>query len=448
MTRSYQLITRLLIALAMLVATSPVLAHSQPEDSAAGSTGGATSIIPPSPDGGTELLLGQRQSYTATFRGNGEAIVYARLVISNPDEETLTKTSFEIPGQVTDLVIFQQKLAPVCAEYDYQTDGRECLRYQEPDYTQAYYYGSTSAEYKKIKPKIAGTQYSVELPFAVEPYKSTALILGYASKSYVTNRLGLMSFSFETIKAPTRVQSVSVAVDVDSDVYLKGKKSAVNYSPSLGVTTDLAGAPNSVSSKEMDSLVQSIGSSGALTKTASNLAAGESFTVRGQYTTSWLRLYLSSIVWTIVILALLGLLMVFLGRKFRSRAAAAATTISDAQPAAPTHDFLNPRHIGAGFLSALLVMILAAVTVPVMDFMSEAFGYSSSFMMIIAIIVWMLIYVFAIFGPAAYIGIQHGWRAFFAVMISQVVWFAILMILYAALYQTGITKYYDGPVPL
>ncbi|MEO0075854.1 MAG: hypothetical protein ABIK31_07140 [candidate division WOR-3 bacterium] len=44
-----------------------------------------------------ELFFGQNHSYTVIFRGNGEAIVYAKIAITNPDEKQLTEFSFEVP---------------------------------------------------------------------------------------------------------------------------------------------------------------------------------------------------------------------------------------------------------------------------------------------------------------------------------------------------------------
>ena len=43
---------------------------------------------------GDDLLFGQSHYYTVVFRGNGEAITYAKIAFTNPDEKPLTDFSF------------------------------------------------------------------------------------------------------------------------------------------------------------------------------------------------------------------------------------------------------------------------------------------------------------------------------------------------------------------
>src|SRR3989338_6510564 len=252
----------------------------------------------------SELLFGQNHFYTVIFRGNGEAITYAKIAITNPDEKPLTEFSFEVPKvSPTEMVIYQMKLPQECVNYNYNDPARPCLQYRDPDYAQQYYYYGYSngkAEYQKIQYTKSGNLYKFTLPTPVEPYKSTAIIVAYAAKGYVNESMGLYKFNFETLKVPSRIQEIRVAVDVDSDLLLKGKKSSVNYN-SLGIASERAVAPQAISSRDLDKVVGSIGSYGPIVKEAKNLAPNESFVVKGEYATNWFRLYLGSILLTLLI---------------------------------------------------------------------------------------------------------------------------------------------------
>src|SRR3989344_5901344 len=86
-----------------------------------------------------ELLFGQNHFYTVIFRGNGEAITYAKIAVTNPDEKPLTEFSFEIPQvSPTEIVIYQMKLPQECIRYDYRDPAKPCLEYRGPDYAQRY----------------------------------------------------------------------------------------------------------------------------------------------------------------------------------------------------------------------------------------------------------------------------------------------------------------------
>jgi hypothetical protein len=265
----------------------------------------------------SELLFGQNHFYTVVFRGNGEAITYAKIAVTNPDEKPLTEFSFEVPKvSPTEMVIYQMELPPECQNYNYNDPARPCLQYRDPDYAQPYYnygYDSRKVEYQKIQYTKSGNLYTLTLPTPVEAYKSTAIIIAYAAKGYVRESLGLYKFNFETLKVPARIQEISVAVDVDSDLLLKGKQSSINYN-TLGVQSRELSAPSAVSGANLDTMVEHIGSYGALVKTAKNLSPNESFTVKGEYATSWFILYLGSILLTIFII-----LAVFIGVYFLTR---------------------------------------------------------------------------------------------------------------------------------
>jgi len=48
----------------------------------------------------SDLLFGQNHYYSVVFRGNGEAVVYAKMIIPNPGDTPLADLSFQVPGAI------------------------------------------------------------------------------------------------------------------------------------------------------------------------------------------------------------------------------------------------------------------------------------------------------------------------------------------------------------
>jgi hypothetical protein len=404
-----------------------------------------------------ELLFGQNHFYTVIFRGNGEAITYAKIAITNSEEKPLTEFSFEMPKvSPSEIVMYQMKLPQECVNYNYNDPARPCLQYRDPDYAQQYYYYGYSngkAEYQKIQYTKSGNLYRFTLPTPVEPYKSTAIIVAYAAKGYVNESLGLYKFNFETLKVPSRIQEIRVAVDVDSDLLLKGKRSSVNYNTTgLGVS-ELA-APQSVSSRDLDKVVGSIGSYGPLVKEAKNLAPNESFIVKGEYATNWFRLYFSSILLTILIIVAIFAGVYFLARFLKRRGGQGGQFGSGANQQMPPQSpqgsisIFNLTNVSVSLLSVVLVVGLTYL----LRFLLESdllrsmnidpvFG-------IVGFITIILLYVLVIFGPAIIVAIKHGWKSLVSILIAEFLWFVIFLVLYLVLFQSGLTSniFRGGPV--
>lgn len=116
----------------------------------------------------SEWLFDQSHFYTAIFRGDGEAIVYAKLAIANPDEKPLTEFSFEIPKvSPSKIVMYQMKFPQECVRYnDNDSDPAvPCLEYGDPDPAKYYDgYAFAGAEYKKIQYTQSGNLYHLTLP--------------------------------------------------------------------------------------------------------------------------------------------------------------------------------------------------------------------------------------------------------------------------------------------
>jgi len=407
----------------------------------------------------TELLFGQNHFYTVIFRGNGEAITYAKIAITNPDEKPLTEFSFEVPKATpTEIVMYQMKLPQECVNYNYSDPVRPCFEYREPDYARQYYYYGYSngqAEYQKIQYTKSGNLYRFTLPTPVEAYKSTAIIVAYAVKGYVKESAGLYTFNFETLKVPSRIQEIRVAIDVDSDLLLKGKRASVNYN-SLGVSSERAAAPQSISSRDLDKVVGSIGSYGPIVKEAKNLAPNESFIVKGEYATNWFRLYLSSILLTVLIIAAIFAGVYFLVKFLKKRGGQGGQLVSEANQQTPPQipqgiiNILNLTNAWVSLLSVVSVIVLTYL----LNFLGESnllrFGNIDPVFSVVGVIAIILLYVLIIFGPAVGVATKHGWKSFISILIAEFLWFLVFLIIYLVLFQSGLTTpiFYRGPAIL
>jgi hypothetical protein len=395
------------------------------------------------------LFFGQDHKYSVIFRGNGEAVVYARIALTNGDEDILRDISFEIPGvDPSEMVIYQIELPRECIEYDY-TGGRRCLEYTDPDYFQntyrypGYYYGGSSGEieYSKLDFSRTGNLYEVELADPVSSYDSTAVVVAYTAKGYVKNTLGLYRYEFETFKVPSRIQDLSVAIDVDSDLYLKGKKAEVNYSSDIGSDLLMEASPSAgITSKQLDNVVGSIGYGGKIVKNAENLSPNESFTVNGQYSKSWLRLYLSTIIVVILIIAGVFAAAYFLPKYLKKKGIVGKTDKSKDKEVKSTNKddskkegekFFSILHIGVGLLTVILTVGLTFL----IYFLSNTdllynLMYSGPWMIgsILSLLTAVLLYFIAIFGPAIFVAIKKGWKSFLSIIIMAVLWAIFFMI--------------------
>ena len=144
----------------------------------------------------SDLFFGQNHFYSVIFRGNGEAIVYARIVFTNNTEQAQKEFSFEIPGVTpTELVVFQQKINSICARPGYGGPEMPCAQYKEPVFEnysagvspsygvdEMMMYRNWETEYKKATTTLSGNLYKLSLPFEVTPSKSSALVIWICSR--------------------------------------------------------------------------------------------------------------------------------------------------------------------------------------------------------------------------------------------------------------------------
>ncbi|MBI2463776.1 hypothetical protein HYV57_02375 [Candidatus Peregrinibacteria bacterium] len=399
-----------------------------------------------------ELLFGQNHYYTVIFRGNGEAIIYAKMVITNPDEKPLKEFSFEMPKVTSsEMAIYQMKLPQECAKYDYDDRSKKCLQYRDPDYSRSYggnnligYGGNGEIEYQKVQYIKSKSLYRFTFPTEIEPYKSTAIIIAYAAKGYVNETAGLYKFQFESLKISSRIQEIRVAVDIDTDLVMKGKRSSVNYNTetlSMIAQEDVA---SSISSRSLNNVVGKIGSYGPLVKTAKNLSPNESFIVKGEYAKNWLRLNVSSILLFILIIVAIVTAVYFLVKFLKRRSEQNVKNVSATDQQIIGQNPKNPirlvtiANISVSFLSVAIIIGLTYLLefLESSDFI-QGFNGSDVFE-IIAFITIVLLYILLIFGPAIIIALKRGWKSFIAILIAEFLWCLVFIVIYFIFFQMGL----------
>jgi len=381
----------------------------------------------------TSLLFGEQHSYSVTMRGNGEAVVTARLAITNNTDIAQKTFTFEIPGlTISELTGYQQHLADTCLDSGYPKPlsdntgivSRPCFQTQPPDYSiNSYYNNSTYAKLTFVSE--GGGKYHTTLPTAIEAGKSTALILAYAGKGYATKQLGgAYNFKFQTIKVSDRIKNLVVAIDVDADQFLDGSTAKVGYGttePALATST--AGIqPND---SQLDSIASNIGSGGGINKEAKDLAAGESYTITGTYADAVWKLH----PWRLLLAAGLGLLMlgllIWAVLRLKRRGPHTATNHTEAAPVTTT--IVEAGAIGVGFISALALVLIIWGWISYYNHENP----SDTFTTTVSGILMLLACALALLTPLTWLSVRrHDWRVAVYTGVWQIVWLIGFLTLY------------------
>ncbi len=418
----------------------------------------------------SDLFFGQDHSYTVIFRGNGETITYAKLAFTNSGDTDQTDFSFKVPGATpSELAIFQMKLPDECTSYSYNNyySDRECEKYSEADYSQDYYYSYSNedAEYQKATYTKSGDNYKITLPTSVKANKSSALIVAYVARGYVTESWGLFKFNFQTLEVNSRVNTTRVAVDVDSDLILKGKNASVSYNSTTNKTTDMAAAAESFSSAKLDNIVGQIGSYTQLVKQAKNLSKNESFSVKGEYSANWFRLYLSSIVITVAIIGVVTIAVIVLVKVLSKRknnksknggdgAVNVAEDVATAQSSVEQPRTSGKIDYSKVVMASFISSILGAITIAVVYYIPNVFGsiynsyvsygYASIIGGLIFAVIAFLLVIAAFLAPIISLVIKRGWKYLIPTIVADILWFVIYAILFVIIifvFRTGLTDY-------
>ena len=387
-----------------------------------------------------ELFFGQAHSYSVTLRGNGEAVVMARVAFTNFTDGDLSTLKLYSKDSLNQLAAYQQVLPNVCEQtvYNKDTGASSCSMYAKPNYYSDYishYYESRPADatYYKLKITQVGDEYAFDLVKPLAADAQGAILLAYRSKDFVAKKAGgLFKFNFTTLAAPVQISEARVAVSVDSELFLKGKKSAVNYTTATDVSLGMpetAGLTN----KNLDKIASSIGYGGAISKSAKQLGPNEMFTVKGSYATTKLRLYAGrAAAFVVVIIAIIAALF-FAWKKSRKQPDDVGVTPAKNDPAVKDAkiDLFKGLYLIWSLVSALLIFLMSW-SIQYLDEINwlRDIPNDMEFILGIGLVIIILFFAFLLFGIPLIMASKHGWRAFMAtfidILILSVIFFLIL----------------------
>jgi hypothetical protein len=413
----------------------------------------------------SDLLFGEHHSYSVTMRGNGEAVVTARIVLTNTSDQPMTKFSFEIPKlQVTELTGYQQHIPNVCQSggplpltpsngpaKDTSSNSTGTAVIAPPvrclTNTQQYYlqdqYGSSGSTYTRLQfDNLGGTKYSVTLPTAVGPQDSTGLLLGYAGRGYAQGRFGAYSFDFQTLRVGERVKDATVAVDVDGDQYLLDGQTKVSYGAARG-SKAAASLPNSAatSNSSLDTIAYGLGQGGEINKEAKDLAAGDTFSVKGTYADASWKLHPGTLTSLgLVGLAVLGV-VIWAVRRMRKARPVKVEAKSDAPSkpeVKPADEKVLLARLPTRFADPLIILValgsviaVGLITWALLYFTNQQNYSSDTFTEVITFIAAILAYVLVVLGPVVWLAAQRkDWKVAVYMVVWQVMWLVVLIVVY------------------
>lgn len=361
---------------------------------------------------------GQTHSYNVLLRGNGEIVSWATVSITNGNASPVSQMTFKTGNMSPRLFEVWQESA------------------------------GSGYKYEKLTVQSSGKTQTVTLSKQISQNQTGTIIINYRGFGAVKKGLfGKMKFDFQTLESNDRIRSARVVAEADVDLYIKGDKAKVSYVESAPSSFGkVAGGgmamENALSSGLSDrSLSSGIGgyyptnSTNSITKSTTDLLAGDVFHVRGMYASSWLGMYWTGFAWFIFIIAAI-IAAIVLARKYWSRIMPPKTPSNNTpeqkseQPVSANSSLPFWRTIwGAmvmGFLNAVatifLVFLVPFGTNSLIGSMN--YGYGDDFMRIGLTLLFALIsfilFVGTIFGPSIYFGIRYGKQYGFIVFGAQI----------------------------
>ena len=256
--------------------------------------------------------------------------------------------------------------------------------------------------------------------------------MGYAKK----NIFGTFNYTFETLKADDSVRTLKVGISTDSDLVLKNAEGEVEYRFDADTTfsnletAGVAMAPQK--SAAIDSYVSQIGY-GKINKTASNLAALESYSVKGAYADSRWKLYAKKItIFVLVILTLLvvsGLVVRVVLRRLKKGKVTEGVVKSEGGEV-PNKVTLGLIALGISFVSSLLTLFYSAFVYFIGTLIDDIVSYRyTSIFVIFLVIISFAVYAVLILAPGIYFGVKKGVGWGIATIVMTILWLGFYLIL-------------------
>lgn len=408
-------------------------------------------------------IFGQEHHYSVTFRGNGEAMVILKAILSNTSVRQLSRILLRVPKvKPEDISIYQVLREKECVRYlspqpypGYEPGGgtrqslskEECVQYRESDF----YQGWGQQTYQKAEYEYSGDTIAITLPRPIPVNASGSYILTYSAFGYAKkNIFGAYEFAFQTPQVEDKIYTLRVGIDTDSDLVLRGGQAYVDYrfdSSSISTLKSVEGS-QAISSSAFDNYYQQIGY-GQIIKDASDLKTLESYEVKGSYGDGWVRVYGSEIVTGIVILLIVLILLVIIG-KYLYRHQRSALSGQKESERRQTPMFLEVLAIG--FVSSLVILVYSAVIYFVnttfLDF-SYIGGYFQPLFMLLSMVVSVGVYAFLFFGPTIYIYTKKGlgWaQVQFVTIVVFVMVYLVIFAMFSLMYRNP-EMYKIKPLP-
>lgn len=402
-------------------------------------------------------FLGQDHSYTVVFRGNGEAVVSAKIVFTNKSEENLSKISLRIPrvepSQLSVYQVIRERPCIIYKERLYNPTTRSygpqvCEEYGDVDHYTSY----GKSKYLKAESDLDIDTINIVLPRTVSPNASGSFFIYYRAMGYATKGVfGTFNYVFETLKADDDVRSLRVGISTDSDLVLRGATGEVEYrfeEPALK-SLDAAAMGVAQESVSIDRYVNQIGQ-GRITKTASNLAPLESYTVEGAYAKSVVKLYGREIAITLTVILVVIVLTVVLIRFIWKRLKRKTAQTKEKEPitsgiSANTKNVLIVA--GVSFASSLLILGYTIAVFVIGSLFDNLISYQYQFIFsIFLIIISFVIYAILLFTPGIYVGVKKGVGWGIGLIVLTVVWLIVFLgIAVVTIFLFGVSRL-PGPI--
>lgn len=395
--------------------------------------------------------------YQVLFDEEGDANIVAKLIRLNPSNENVTQITIEIPGGKVNLkyafqeikqkncynecLQYEQKCEyyeQVCKDWNYQTSKCDewtarCASYTGICINQQYRcYPGWQSDFVPLKYEQEQLSKSVKYTFTLKeqigPGDGGTLLLFYKSPSYVSKLINY-NFDFESIKSPTDLEYLRVAISVDSDLYLRGMGTRVDYRSDYVAAEKAADfAASGVAgayAEELSRYSSSIQYAQGYVKEKHNLDAWEGFHVKGKYNTQslkWLT-YIKEFLYLIIFLIAVKLL-------FASRIKEAFGIEQK------TKGNKYVRAAVTGFISAFSLAAIAWLSIFVLTKFLNMIGYEfRSLFAILFILITGIILLGVFIGPSLYIAKKYGMWEGFLTFGSTVMWLFVFMLVFTTLFS-------------
>jgi hypothetical protein len=453
----------LFLMLAPLIVIFFLTAASNSYALSAGSN--ADSVSYPYQSNPTQSFFGQNNYYSVFLRGNGEAVVSFKAQFTNTEDSPFSVVRYTIPASITinNVIVYQlTSQTPPCNYPMYDLQGNispvPSTEVSAPVVSQniisrpcnyfdsSYRYGNT---YKKAIYQIQGDRLVITLPNPIQPNQQVNFLLSYRSFDFTNKDLiGVYSYEFKTLKSNQTIDSMQVGIFAEQDFVLKDTaKGQVNYakqaaSALMPAVSETAAA---FSNQQLDSFYNQIGQ-GTIYKYASNLAPNESYSVKGAYADSALKLYIRQIVISMIIIILLIVFIIWVIKKLVKLINNKSVAVKIPFQYQVALISLGTSFIGAFFVMAYTVFlfIFFGLILPQLPYLYNYKPFVVVFILLISLVVYGLL----LFVPCLFLAVKRslGWGI--ATFVFTIIWLLIyITILFVFIFIIA-TQQRTYPVPM